>query len=450
MSGMFQVSLALVSLFVCVFSTPLWNPIVKQTEMSSYYPSLNERIEGLKKKYKDGKVDYLKSPVSFDDPDCNRTALEIINAKNYAGEIHHVTTYDNYTLGIHRIPAPQNMKPNGSKKPAVLLWHGVGGCSVNWITNEANNSLGFMLADAGYDVWLGNSRGNTYSTAHKYLNTSDPRFWQFSWDHMAGYDLPATIDYILSTTGQTYLYYGGHSQGTLIAFAHFSSDVNYSEKIKAFFALAPVAHVGNVEGIEKKIAPYTEDIQLLAAKVGYDSFMPWNGYIHKLEEEVCGDADPDVKLCELFKEAVVGNADKLNQSRIGVIMSHCPAGTSTQDMVHFGQMVNSDLMQAFDYTLASNGTERNEDHYGQATPPIYPVNKLQVPTIVFHSDSDSEADPTDVAWLLTQISGTVVEDYHYTDYVHTDFIWALRAAEDVYPHIISYIRQQESAENNSI
>lgn len=198
--------------------------------------------------------------------------------------------------------------------------------------------------------------------------------------------------------------------------------------------------------LRKKVAPYVKDIQLLLAAVGYDDFMPYNGPIHKLEESSCSDVDPDPELCSLFTEATVGDASKLNQSRIGVIMAHCPAGTSTQDMVHFGQMVNSDLMQAFDYTLYSNGTDRNEDHYGQATPPIYPVNQLNVPTIVFHSDADAEADPTDVAWLLTQIGDTVVEDYHYTDYAHTDFIWALQAAEDVYPHIISYIKQKEASE----
>jgi lysosomal acid lipase/cholesteryl ester hydrolase len=439
--GVFRVS-AFISLFLFVYSTPLWNN-VKLEETSSYYPSLQKRLEGLKEKYKNGKLEDDKTPVTFDDPDCNRTALEIINAKNYAGELHHVTTYDNYILGIHRIPAPQNKKPDGSKKPVVLLWHGVGGCSVNWITNSENNSLGFMLADAGFDVWLGNSRGNTYSTAHRFLKTNETLFWKFSWDHMAAYDLPATIDYILSTTGQQQLYYGGHSQGTLIAFAHFSSDVVYAQKVKAFFALAPVAHVGNVEGIEKKIAPYVEDIQLLLAAVGYNDFMPYNGEIHKLEYRYCLDASPDPRVCDLFTEATVGSADKLDQSRIGVIMAHCPAGTSTQDMVHFGQMVNSDLMQAFDYSLFSNGTDRNEDHYGQPTPPIYDVSKLQVPTLAFHSDMDGEADPTDVAWLLGQIGGTVVGDYHYTDYQHTDFIWALQAANDVYPHIISYIKQQE-------
>jgi len=267
---------------------------------------------------------------------------------------------------------------------------------------------------------------------------------------MAAYDLPATIDYILSLTGQEKLYYGGHSQGTLIGFAQFSSDTTYaSDKIKAFFALAPVAHVGNIVGPEKKVAPYVKDIELLAAAVGYDSFMPWNGDVHKLEGKYCSDDSPDPKICIDFSEAVVGSADKLNQSRIGMIMTHCPAGTSTQDMVHFGQMVNSDLMQAFDYSIYDNGTDRNEDHYGQDTPPIYPVNQLNIPTILFHSDADQEADPIDVAWLQTQISDTVVEDYHYTDYAHTDFIWALRAAEDVYPHILDYIKQKEFAEKSS-
>lgn len=66
--------------------------------------------------------------------------------------------------------------------------------------------------------------------------------------------------------------------------------------------------------------------------------------------------------------------------------------------------------------------------------------------MLFHSDADQSADPTDVAWLLTQISDTVIEDFHYADYTHMDFIWALRPAVDVYPHILSYIKKQESSQ----
>jgi hypothetical protein len=49
--------------------------------------------------------------------------------------------------------------------------------------------MAFFFADAGFDVWLNNTRGNRFSRDHKYLDPDcDEEFWDFSFHDMGKYD----------------------------------------------------------------------------------------------------------------------------------------------------------------------------------------------------------------------------------------------------------------------
>ncbi|GMP66689.1 hypothetical protein CsSME_00026948 [Camellia sinensis var. sinensis] len=100
--------------------------------------------------------------------------------------------------GRLRIPVGRSgKKPD---RPPVLLQHGLlvtnyvvmAGCH-NMAVESSCESLGFILADNGFDVWPANTRGTKSSRGHKLLSPSDAAYWDWSWDELAAYDLPASF-----------------------------------------------------------------------------------------------------------------------------------------------------------------------------------------------------------------------------------------------------------------
>ncbi|XP_068957763.1 gastric triacylglycerol lipase-like [Petaurus breviceps papuanus] len=181
-------------------------------------------------------------------PEVNMNISEIIAYWGYPNEEYEVVTEDGYVLRLNRIPYGKN-SPGQGPQPVTYLQHGLLSSASDWILNLPNNSLAFMLADAGYDVWMGNSRGNSWSRKHVNFSPDSSEFWAFSFDEMAKYDLPATINFILEMTGHEQLYYVGHSQGSSSAFIAFSADQALAHKVKALFSLSPITAGKHVKGL---------------------------------------------------------------------------------------------------------------------------------------------------------------------------------------------------------
>lgn len=124
------------------------------------------------------------------EPDFAFDARQMIEYRGFRFEAHHVITEDCYILEMHRLVHPFDARPN---KPPVLLQHGLEESSTGWMINSIgghlndhdDRNLAFALAKRGYDVWLGNIRGNIYSRNHSTFSPNDDEFWKFTYDNHA-------------------------------------------------------------------------------------------------------------------------------------------------------------------------------------------------------------------------------------------------------------------------
>lgn len=390
------------------------------------------------------------------DPDAGVNVTTLIQRRGYAVEEHSVTTEDRYVLTMYRLPKTyeetQGNRTAAANKPAVYLIHGLLDSSFTFVNNYRNQSLAYLLADAGYDVWLGNNRGTTWSRTHLDFTASDSQYWDFSWEEMGKYDMPAMINYVLKTSGRPTISYIGHSEGTTQAFVGFSLDQSLAKKVSYFAALGSVAYVGGSTSL-----PF-----LALAKAYVDEWFKGFGQVEfgsrsTMFHDVISTYGCAFSLapCDSVIQFVVGPATNLNTSRIHVYVSQTPAGTSVKTMAHYAQGIRDHTFRRYDYgcscsrllplNLCSPLICPNKAVYGSFDPPSFDLSAVQFPRMSFFKGAnDSLATPSDIAKLRAQLPvDTIVSETVIPEFNHLDYSWAYNARDKLYDELITQLQQYE-------
>ncbi|KAF3919798.1 hypothetical protein ABW20_dc0109218 [Dactylellina cionopaga] len=362
--------------------------------------------------------------------------VEMCEIWGYDAEEHIVQTKDGYLLGLHRIPRakgeekPKRGQKGRPKRGVVYLHHGLMMNSEVWVCNlQPEKCLPFVLAEQGYDVWLGNNRGNKYSKKCIYTNSQDASFWNFSIDEFAMHDIPDSISYILLSTKVKSISYVGFSQGTAQAFAALSIHPELNEIIDVFVALAPaMSPAGLHNSIVDALVKASPDVIFLF--FGRRSLLPSTMFWQSILYPPIFVAAIDKSLQFLF------NWSGRNMSTQQKLASyaHLYSFTSVKALVHWFQIIRNKKFQMYDDDVQSPvGWGYGRSYY---KPAKFPTKNISAPVVLVYGGSDSLVD---IEVMMKELPDHTVAKV-IPHYEHLDFLWGDENDTLVIPHVLEALK----------
>ena len=351
-------------------------------------------------------------------------------------ETHIVKTQDDYLLQIHRIPFDSKRQKDTDYKGIVYLQHGLMMCSNIWLCHSENptkNNLPLYLNSLGYDVWMGNNRGNRYSNKNLNVERHSEKFWNFSLDEFAIYDIPDSLHYILNTTSLEkknsifgYDFYNGEvenrisivafSQGSAQIFASLSLYPDLNSKVISFVALSPALtppglfnkFVDNIVKLQPQLLFlfFGKKILLPTATTLWPKILPINLF------------NLAIKYSTLF--LFNWENKNINKSQT-VSFKNLYSPTSVKCIVHWFQILKTQNFQMF---VSSDDLNENNNSIFEATP--FPTRtNIKVPLLLVYGTNDSLVD---IETLKKNLPEKTTFELPISKHEHLDIIWG----DDVY------------------
>ena len=358
--------------------------------------------------------------------------VDLCELFGYYAEEHVVKTEDGYLLGLHRLAWRKgqqdkrvNCGPDTVQKKVVYLHHGLMMNSEVWIClSNHERCLPFALVEAGYDVWLGNNRGNKYSKKSTTHSPDSNQFWNFSIDQFAFHDIPNSIEYILAATSQPSLSYIGFSQGTAQAFATLSIHPMLNQKVDVFIALAPaMSPPGLANGIVASLVKTSPEVLYLAfgRRSMLSSATMWQAILYP---------PIFVRFIDMSLRFLFGWETKnISQAQKLAAYPHLYSFTSTKSVVHWFQIIRNASFIFFDDEVQGPISVTDGRRFYKV--PKFPTRNIRTPIVLLYGGSDSLVN---INVMLKELpKHTVAKEVG--KYEHLDFLWASDVDKLVFPHV---------------
>lgn len=403
------------------------------------------------------------------------TTQEIIVQAGYDYETHYVESTDGYITQIVRLINPL-ADQSRLKQPPVAMFHGVLADTSTWIASSSvqhhpekwprdidvdgpitswNRSLGFVLANNGYDVWLVGTRGcNRANQGHRTIrkrwslfdegvNLMD--FWQnikywsnFTLDDIGEKEVPRQLDRIMHLTGSPKVSVMAYSASTLTTLAALSSHPNYAERIHNYVLMDPILSERNANNLDKTtyrtlcmmeefegtilvsellLSPPVRESGLALAESRTLRYTLLRSFINRISK-------PSPKFNSLIEINILGHT---------LFMPN-----SFKQLKHFCQIFTSGKVRKYDY-----GPIENQIRYGSFKPPEYDLSKVRLVDnwLVVSSVNDPYSTQEDIARLIQKVGKQPYKHVFVPDNNHLDMIIAIDSDIKVNLPILDFMEQ---------
>lgn len=308
------------------------------------------------------------------------------------------------------------------------------GSSADFVISGPEQGLAFLLSEAGYDVWLGNFRGNAYSQSK-----SEDKRWDFTWHEMGVIDLAEMIEHVLEHTGQDKLHFVGHSLGTTAFLVLTSTRPEFNSKVICAHLMSPMAFMTHVRSPMMQVASRLSKerlSQLIGGGTG--EFSPSNELTSPVQETCIkgtGAANLNNQWCSNTRSLMCGfDSSGINATLVSEILRHKFNGASARQIMQFRQAMDSGKFGQYDH-----GPFQNLNRYGTAKPPSYNLNEISVPISLYYSNNDWWAALDDVDRLKGKLLNVQMSTFLVPNpkWGHIDFLWGNDARSVVYDKIVN-------------